>query len=280
MNIHFLGTAAAEGVPALFCYCEVCETARKEKGHNIRTRFQIAVNDDLLIDFPPDTYLHVLEQGLDLGRITDILITHSHEDHIFVPDMTYRMDGYCGKRPEGRINLYTNSEVHEKTELYLKSMNCVQAFDEVFRMETMELFQEYTVGSYTVYALLADHNPSEHCYFYIVRDRAGKAALFAHDTGYFPQKSWEFLQHLDLQFDVVSLDCTCGFLDSDRIHMGMSCCAKVKQRLADMKRTHDKTVFIANHFSHNGLRGNDKELEAYADRYGFIPAYDGLRLEV
>ncbi len=280
MNIRFLGTAAAEGVPALFCCCEVCETARRERGHNIRSRFQILINDDLLIDFPPDTFMHVVKYGIDLDAVSDILITHSHEDHIFLPDLSYRMDGYCAKRTPSKIGFYTNPEVYQMAEAYMKSANIEQSFYDVFQMKAIVPFHETSVGEYTVYALLADHNPLEHCYFYIVKDKAGKTALFAHDTGYFPQESWEFLQQLNMQFDVVSLDCTCGFLESDRIHMGMSCCAKVKKRLIDMKRTHDKTVFIANHFSHNGLKGNDKELEAYADRYDFIPAYDGLRLEV
>ena len=32
MKIHYLGTAAAEGWPALFCDCENCRRARIEKG--------------------------------------------------------------------------------------------------------------------------------------------------------------------------------------------------------------------------------------------------------
>ena len=32
MKIQYLGTAAAEGLPALFCGCEICQNARKTKG--------------------------------------------------------------------------------------------------------------------------------------------------------------------------------------------------------------------------------------------------------
>ena len=38
MKIAYLGTSAAEGIPALFCHCDVCKYARKYKGKNIRTR--------------------------------------------------------------------------------------------------------------------------------------------------------------------------------------------------------------------------------------------------
>ena len=280
MNIKFLGTAAAEGVPALFCQCDVCKIAKEEKGRNIRTRFQISVNDDLLIDFPPDTYMHVINQELNLDTVKDILITHSHEDHIFIPDLSYRMDGYSGKRPDGKINIYSNPEVYKMIDDYIESVGIKSGFNDVFETKNIEPFQKYNIGKYTVYALSADHNPPEHCYFYIVIDEKGKAALFAHDTGYFPQSSWKFLEQLNLQFDLISLDCTCAFLDSDRMHMSMNVCSKVKNRLIDMNCTHDKTVFIVDHFSHNGLKGNFETLEKLAEQSEFIPAYDGMEIQI
>lgn len=38
MKIQYLGTAASEGWPALFCSCEACEKARKLGGRNILKR--------------------------------------------------------------------------------------------------------------------------------------------------------------------------------------------------------------------------------------------------
>ena len=66
MKIKFLGTAAAEGIPALFCDCRVCQNARKVGGKEIKTRSQAIVDDKILIDFPADTYMHSLYGGLDL----------------------------------------------------------------------------------------------------------------------------------------------------------------------------------------------------------------------
>ena len=50
MKLIFLGTAAAEGVPALFCNCKTCEKTRKLKGKNIRKWSSILINDNLIID--------------------------------------------------------------------------------------------------------------------------------------------------------------------------------------------------------------------------------------
>ena len=52
MKIRYLGTAAAEGWPALFCSCPICAQARAEGGKNLRTRTQAILDGELLIDFP------------------------------------------------------------------------------------------------------------------------------------------------------------------------------------------------------------------------------------
>lgn len=43
MKITYLGTAAAEGFPAMFCNCEYCREAKKLGGKNIRTRSQAII---------------------------------------------------------------------------------------------------------------------------------------------------------------------------------------------------------------------------------------------
>ena len=60
MKITFLGTAAAEAMPATFCNCKYCIEARRLGGKNIRTRSQSIIDGKLLIDLPADTYYHFL----------------------------------------------------------------------------------------------------------------------------------------------------------------------------------------------------------------------------
>lgn len=82
MKIQFLGTAAAEGIPAIFCNCRICENARKERGKDIRHRAAILVNEDLMVDFGPDTFSVGIERAVDFRKVKYILITHSHSDHV------------------------------------------------------------------------------------------------------------------------------------------------------------------------------------------------------
>ena len=60
MKIQYLGTAAAEGWPSVFCDCEACRKALQLAGKNIRTRSQVVIDDTLLVDMPPDAYFHSL----------------------------------------------------------------------------------------------------------------------------------------------------------------------------------------------------------------------------
>ena len=99
MKIKYLGTAAYEGIPSLFCRCETCEKSRREGGRNLRSRSQALVDDELLLDFPADTVWHFHRFGMDWERIRDCLITHSHCDHLYTEDIEMAREGYAQDCP-------------------------------------------------------------------------------------------------------------------------------------------------------------------------------------
>lgn len=94
MNIHFLGTAASEGIPNPFCRCEHCQQARIRKGKDIRTHSSAIIDDELLIDVAPEFSQQLLRDGLDATEIKSLLFTHTHPDHFNVGDLFSRMEGY------------------------------------------------------------------------------------------------------------------------------------------------------------------------------------------
>ena len=90
MKLKYLGTAAAEGVPAVFCNCEHCKYARKAGGKEVRTRSGAIVDNVIKIDFPADAYMQSLLHGLDFSNLNHVLITHTHSDHYCVKELENR----------------------------------------------------------------------------------------------------------------------------------------------------------------------------------------------
>ena len=77
MKVQFLGTGAAEGVPAEFCDCAVCREARLRGGKEFHSRSQLLIDGELSVDFPPDAYYHSLRFGVRLAEIRYLLVIKS-----------------------------------------------------------------------------------------------------------------------------------------------------------------------------------------------------------
>lgn len=271
MKLKFLGTAAAEGWPALFCDCLSCRKAAELGGKNIRSRSSCLINDNILVDFPSDTYMHKIRYNLSLSKIEYIIVTHSHMDHFYPKDLEMWGEPYAHKKIDHVLNVYGNDKVGKKfeNELHNEAGGSV-----VFNF--VEPNKEYKIKDTTFVPLLANHDRSEKCYIYVIKN-GGKTILYGHDSGYFYEETWEQLNKF--VFDLVILDCTLGPKDGRDYHMGIKCDAEVKKRLMDSGRTNDKTKFIITHFSHNGGLLHD-EIEKLGLEYGFIAAYDGMDFEI
>lgn len=275
MKLKFLGTAAAEAVPAPFCECDVCEHARKYKGKNIRTRAQAIVDDKILIDFGPDTVMHSINEDIKLCKLSACIITHPHMDHLFPEDLFCRVGGVAHMKEEKPFVMYGMKEsvdaINEGTYTPDLTEQGLLIVNEVTP------FVPFEVDGYKITPLKADHSTKEPVIYIIEKD--GKSVLYAHDTGLFPDETYEYLRTIDTVFDVVSYDCTNVLLEWDnRGHMGLTGNVIVRDKLKEMGRINDKTINIVNHFSHNGLAGYD-DFTPIANEKGFEVAYDGMEVE-
>lgn len=273
IKFQFLGTSAAEGWPALFCKCVYCEKARLYGGRNIRTRSQTIINDDLLIDFPADTLHHFITRNLDMSKVKNILITHSHGDHYHPDDLAMALPPFAhGSESDAInvINLYGNEAVNALKPQFIKN-------DDVVKYNLVKTFNPFDTGDYLIEPVKADHDRAENCLFYIINDKkTGKRILHGNDTGYFPEETWDYLiKNNRKPFDFVSLDTTCILLPGRSNHMDIKTVCEVRDRMLSESLSLNETIFCMNHFSHNGKLIYD-ELVPEAFRAGFIVSYDGM----
>lgn len=278
MKFQYLGTAASEGIPAIFCSCENCARSRKIGGRALRTRSQAIIDDRLLIDFPSDTLAHTFAHNVDLAKVSHCLITHSHSDHLYPADIR-NMEFSQSLRESGyHLTFYGTEPVGE----HIKPMLA-------FRLEaagmcsfrTIENFEQFEVGPYQITALPAIHDPKAGPVFYQISD-GEKTILYGNDTGYFDDSVWEFWAKEKPYFNMVSLDCTnaCLPFRTPRHHMGFEENVEVRDRMIAEGYADENTVFVCNHFSHNSTNVVYDDLVPLANREGLLVSYDGMVITV
>ncbi len=272
MKLTFLGTAAAEGFPAVFCNCDFCKKARESKDKkNVRTRSQALVNDDLLIDLPADTYMHFLENNIEGDKIKYLFITHSHPDHLYERELQFRGGCFAHNMRVPEIEIYCSKGAYNKITDATRDASG-------FQTHLIKPFDKITVENYEITALPARHYDGDDALFYIIK--GDKTLLYAHDTGYFFEEVFDYIEKEHLRFDMISLDCTNVEIpiSDGGSHMGFENISRLTQRLEIISAIDKDTVKYVNHFSHNGnpLHSN---LTKIADRIGFKVSNDSLSVE-
>lgn len=272
MKIKYLGTAAYEGVPSLFCTCSVCRRAMEVGGRELRSRSQAIVNDELLLDFPPDTVWHSRRFGLDWTKIGDCLITHNHSDHLYPEDVLMATEGYSHEhRP---LHFYTARSGYEKLTEMVPFSETNGA--EVSLIEPGRRFTAGEGGKYSVLPLRANHDETSSPVIYSITC-GEKRLLYAHDTGVFYEDTWEGLKK-EGRYDLVSMDCTgCLEIGGPDYHM---CFRDIRDMLEGMRKeklVDEKTIVVLNHFSHNGGLTYE-EMCREVQKEGIIVSYDGLEI--
>ena len=292
-ELLILGSAAAEGIPALFCDCRVCREAARKGGPDVRRRTSYNFGGDVQIDFGPDA-LQAWQAHRDvLRRMRHVLVTHAHEDHLQPSDFVYKYAGFAsvpaldwtltihGTAPtRARIarEIGLGRETFEE-----KFRNCGLAFHE---FKPFDAFGLPDCGAF-VRTFPADHwQALEPCVFLVTM--RGRTVFVCNDTGWLPDASWDALAKLrgEVAVDVAVLDDT-GMLAGvpgvsgeeawTRGHMSAPTILRAFDRLDSLGLLAPGCVRAVNHFSHNGGSTHD-ELRAFYEPRGIVVGCDGLRL--
>jgi len=269
-RLRFLGTGAAEAYPAPFCRCRNCETARHNRGRDLRRRSALLVNDDLLLDFGPDIFQAFQEYGLDATRLQTLCITHAHSDHLSTDGVEYRSSPFIS---ETALPLLTVYGPQEAMDLILAAI-APRFGDCRVRLLAVAAGDEILAGPYTIRGFPAQHGGGKHeCLIYLL-ERDGHRLLYATDTGAITEFAWiELTSHPP---ELAILDATMGTMNGEG-HMGIDQVIATAERLRRL--VGPGIQIIAHHFSHQRNPCYEELVRLYG-AHGIRVAYDGMTVEL
>jgi len=271
MQIRLLGTGASEGCPGLFCACPTCRRIRAAGGRNLRSRSCALIDGVIKIDLPPDTLHHVLTQNLDLSVVRHLLFTHGHDDHFAVAELQYLSWMFIPYPVKPPLHVVAPPDIISRIRSELDM--AILPLD----LQVLELWTPLTIERWTVTAIHAQHAPGLQCYNYIVEDGA-HAALYATDTGWWAEPTWEFLAGRRL--DAAIVECTKGLDEGGyKAHLSVPEVIRLRERLIADGALADDAPVVTTHHSHlAGLL--HEELEEHLTPHGIQVGYDGMVLDV
>lgn len=278
MKIKFLGTGAAEGVPAMFCNCDYCKKIRILGEREYRTRTQVLVDDCLCIDFPPEAYVHSLKYGYNLSRLKYLLVTHSHMDHFYAHDFILRGYKY-GVLYEDKLEIYGNSEV-AKVFAECTAREMKPEVSPHVNFNEITPFCDFEIGGYRVISLPANHSKTEDALLYYI-GKNGQGYLHLYDTGRISDRVFDFLAKKGVRVNIVAFDCTFAehLGGENSRHMGIEDNMLMKYKLSERRIIDAETRIIITHFSHNSNPLKER-LSGLEKKYDVTAAYDGFEVEI
>lgn len=278
MKLMFLGTAAAEGVPAVFCNCPTCTRAKERGGKDVRTRSQILIDDDTLFDFPMDTYMHMLRYRLDLSKVTRVLITHSHMDHCYPQEFCMRGGPFAKNMTADTVTVFGNDKVCEMFKADT-AREIRPAVSDGIMLNRLRPYDEVMSGDMRIIALPASHTVGEDCLVYYL-ERGGVGVLLLNDTGVLDKDVYLRLADKGVNVRAVALDCTYGAMRHGAgRHMGLYDIVDQKAIMMQAGVIVDDALVIATHLSHNTDLDYDG-ISALAKDYNIVVAYDGMTVNI
>ena len=280
MKLTLLGTSAWNPIPAPWCSCRVCETARNSGGKNVRKHASCLINDDTLVDFGPDIFTQCCEHNVDLRRVDRILQTHSHNDHLAPALLLSRV------RPkvEKPLRLFSNREVQQRILEVCNAEKRALGFSFPVNFEELGILpvtaqpgEELSDGPMRILPIRAQHVDDETALNWLVTGPDGKKLLILNDTGWWADDSWELVRGRCA--DAAVIEVTTGFQQGRCAHLGCGAALEFLEKLQKIDALKSGATLATTHVNH--LSGaTQEEFEAFFSARGISAGYDGMELVV
>lgn len=279
---QFLGTSAAEGIPAPFCQCENCREAREKKGVYQRRRSSFRLSDTMILDLGADAVTQAMEYG-DLTALNHVLVTHTHDDHLN-PHMM--MEALWSRRDRsGPLHYYFTDQAYEivkcwmENEWILKGMVAGWVRDGIVAFHQLQYGERTVIDGIGVTPFKGNHqgNMKENSALYLLELPDGRKLFYGLDSGpYYPETLEALKNH---RIDILISEATRGTLPHvpGSTHMDLLDVRELAGQLYAQGTLHDESILylthVNHHTGHDAMMKKVKELEFPVPT---IVAYDGL----
>ncbi len=260
VELLFLGTGAADWdmIPKA--------EMKHDMGKNIRRTSCVLINSHILIDPAPASFEYAEILGVELEKITDIFITHTHSDHY----NSAALNGFCNNA-KNKINLWYEKKAQNRIDFNDKINPC-----------PVEEFGEYSGEGFKVVPLTANHiveNSIEqplHYYFEI----GGKKLFYGCDGAWLLSRTCEFL--INRRLDCAVFDATVGDYNGDfrlGTHNSIPMIRLIRAFMEKNNAVTENPVYIMSHLART-LHTSIEQTRTAMSKEGYIVAYDSMKINI
>ena len=157
---------------------------------------------------------------------------------------------------------------------YFKHLNFIE----------LEPYVQIETGGIKIRPLMSSHvgyGENEMGYIYEV-EKNGKTFLYATDTGWLDQNTWDYLTENNSKYDYIVIENTYGFRELpnyQRGHLDNKNLLMMLEKMAEIGKIDEKTPVYLTHIAH--IAGSHERLEKYfkETKWNIIVGYDYLKIE-
>lgn len=286
-DMTFYGTSAAEAIPNPFCDCYLCRYARDHGGKDVRTRSMFRINEAVMIDMGADSLVQANTHG-DFLRLSHVLITHTHEDHL--AHMMFNVRSMATDRRVDTLHFYLVDKAFDMIEFYRKSEPIIKGKlslleeEGVVAFHRQEFHKPFMADGMEVTALRGNHkgNMKEDCANYLIKLHNGKMLYYGVDSGMYLPETFEALKGVKL--DYLISECSYGNGEDYGENPGHLChrtCMEIFKKLYEQHTLEKDSRIYLTHINHCHTADHES-LQRLFDSSDFpIPcrvAWDGMEL--
>ncbi|SEA30253.1 phosphoribosyl 1,2-cyclic phosphate phosphodiesterase [Desulfuromusa kysingii] len=259
-KLIFLGTSAANGVPAFYCDCAACREAKANPAlSRSRSSILISGQQNILIDVSPDLRQQLLREGI--SHIDNLILTHTHFDHIGgLAEMEY----FIRLNSKQALCSLMSKESKKYIDLNYGFMS------DCLAIVPFPVGSTTTLDGLTYTSLKAHHAPGT--LGVMIESPSHKKVAYLPDTGELDEDVKEIL----VGVETLILDAT--FWKKNRMPDDHNSVESAIQAGVELQANQIYLTHLAMHYDEPVT---DRELNDYLKQYGdhIHLAYDGLRID-